>query len=134
MKPSKIALLTGLVLTVITPTLAFGQNALNPVTNTFEAILESFQRMVSLAIPISIGILFIAFVVGLIMYVSGLRAGDATTKKSGSDVMIGGIIALFIVSSIWGIISLMQRFFGIDERQGAIQGPIIEGLPTDRRR
>ncbi len=58
------------------------------------------------AIAIIIGIAVVAFLWGVSRVV--LYAGDADAKKSGKEIMIYGLIAIFIMVSVWGIINMLR--------------------------
>lgn len=99
----------------------------------FENMMNSIGKIVDIAMPAMVGLLFIAFVWGLITYVSGQRSGNTENQTSGKEIMIAGIIALFVVTSIWGIIRFMQGFIGISPttiESGTLNVPKVERIPT----
>lgn len=59
-------------------------------------------------IPILIALALIAFFWGLIKYIKGGKGID-----TGKDIMIAGLLGLFIMVSVWGIIRLMQNTLGV---------------------
>ncbi len=66
----------------------------------------------------------VAFFWGVVEYIWGLRAGDATKEKNGRNFMLWGLIALFVMFSVWGIVRYAQRIFEI-EGQNTILIPDI---------
>ena len=67
----------------------------------------------------SVGTLFmslavIAFFWGIVQYIWGLREGNAKKVQDGNQVMIWGIVSLFVMFSIYGIIKLLQIWFGLN--------------------
>jgi len=54
----------------------------------------------------------VIFVVGLVRYISG--AGDEETQKSARSTMIWGIIIIFVMLSLWGLVGLLTGTFGLD--------------------
>ena len=94
----KFAGITSLFLAL--PLVAFAQGTLQPV----QVLLVSIGNLVSLAIPILIGVAMIVLIWGIIQYI---RKPDDTAK--GRQTIIAGIIGLFVIISIWGIIHLAQN-------------------------
>ena len=59
----------------------------------------------------------VAFALALLVFLWGLavfifRTGDESRVSDGKRLMVWGIVALFVATSIWGIVSLLQDTFG----------------------
>lgn len=52
----------------------------------------------------------ILFVWGIIQYIIGSQ-GDTGKLKQGRDVILWGIIGMFIMASAWGFVAILQNFF-----------------------
>ena len=65
------------------------------------------------------------FFFGIAQYIWGAREGDDTKIKNGNKFMRWGLVALFVMFSIWGIVTYVQRIFRI-EGQNTIIIPQIE--------
>lgn len=76
----------------------------------FTAVTDKFGEVVSALVPIVIALAFVVFVWGLITFI--LASGDEAAKDEGKRRMIWGVLALFVIVSIWGIIELLQKFTG----------------------
>ena len=83
----------------------------NPLLN----VLGNFSEWIGDAIIIAIGLAIVFFFWGLAKYI--LNAGDEEKKKEGRNIMIWGVIALFIMVSIWGIVSVLADTFGVDSKK-----------------
>lgn len=57
-------------------------------------------------IPVLIAFALVVFFWGLVQYIR--------THKGGKDIMIAGLVGLFIMTSVWGIIRLAQNTFGVN--------------------
>jgi hypothetical protein len=79
-------------------------------------IINAVAYVVSLIIPILIGVTLIVFFLGLIQYI---RKPDK--KGGGKKIMTAGIISLFIMVSVWGIIAFAQSALGIRGNSSAPQ-------------
>ena len=67
--------------------------------------------MISLLIPITAGLALVFFFWGLAKFI--LHAGSEEGRKEGVQVMKWGIVALFVIVSIWGIVLFLRSEFGI---------------------
>lgn len=77
-------------------------------------VLSNFiGKLVDLIIQPLVGLLFALalafFVYGAAMFI--LNAGDSEARKKGKDALIWGLIGLFIMSSVWGILNVLTNTF-----------------------
>lgn len=84
------------------PVVSFGQEGLKGTVDTFGSIVAA-------ATPIAFALALLFFFYGLAMFI--LKSGE--DKESGKNIMIWGTIALFIMTSIFGIIEFLQNTFDI---------------------
>src|SRR3989344_747112 len=65
--------------------------------------------------PFLFGLAGVVFIVGVVKYV---RAGDNEEKRGqGRDLMWFGIIALFVMITVWGFVNILSRsIFGKDSQ------------------
>jgi hypothetical protein len=104
---------TALLLT--TPMLSFAQ-ALTQV-NTLAA---GFGTIVNTLIPIMMALAVLAFFWGLVKYIAS--ASDEAAKESGKNLMIWGMIALFVMVALWGILGWVQSNLGLS-------GTVVSSAP-----
>jgi hypothetical protein len=74
-------------------------------------VVETVHGLVSLATPIIAALALLFFFWGLAQYI--LSVGDEEKKSQGRSIMIWGIIALFVMVSVWGITTMIADTFGI---------------------
>ena len=91
----KFVALTTLALAL--PAVAFADGTLAPI----QTLLTSVGRLVANGIPILIGIALLFFIWGVIQYIR--------KPEGGTKVLVAGVIGLFVVVSIWGIVILAQN-------------------------
>ncbi|OGG53813.1 hypothetical protein A3H16_03495 [Candidatus Kaiserbacteria bacterium RIFCSPLOWO2_12_FULL_53_8] len=72
-------------------------------------VLAFISKFANNVVGLLITIALIVFFWGLIRYV--LASGEA--KGEGLQIMLWGVIAVFVMVSIWGIIKLLQTTFGV---------------------
>jgi fumarate reductase subunit D len=86
-----------------TPLFAFAQQAFS--------IVSRIQQLVNQIIPILLIIGTIVFLWGVIMF---LTAGADEEKRAGArSLMIYGLIGLFVMVAVWGIVNVLVGFFGV---------------------
>ena len=113
------AAIGGAVTAFALPLVTFAQNNAN--LGTFTSLAKSLGGLVNILIGVAFTLIVLAFFWGLAKYVA--NADDQEARDQGKNIMIGGVIALFIASSIWGIISILQSEFGInDDNEGEVPG------------
>ncbi len=97
------------------PVLAFAQG--------LESVLVTINDLLNLIVPIIMVIAIIVFFWGLVKYL--MAAGDAESKSQGLHLMVGGIIALFVMATVWGLVQVLQDTFGITEGNAPNSNDII---------
>ena len=60
---------------------------------------------------------------GLAKYI--LAAGNEESKASGKTIMIGGIVALFVMTSVWGLVGWLGGAVGLGNDRAPNSGDII---------
>ena len=90
------------------PVLAFAQVVPN---QDVPGILSRIQDIFIIVIPIIMTLALLYFLWGLAHYILG--AGDEEKRKAGRDMMIYGIIALFVMAAVWGLVGVLGRTVGV---------------------
>jgi len=93
---------------------------------TVEFLLFRIKIWVNALVPIVAGLALIVFFWGLVKFI--FHAGDEEKRKQGKLVMGWGIVTLFVVASIWGIILFASLSFGT-VTGGSLPTPCTRGLP-----
>ncbi len=79
---------------------------------TIKTLLDKIQtEILNPLIQLLFVVATVIFLWGVIQYVIGSRGDDKQLEK-GKQVMLWGIIGMFIMVSAWGIIKLLCNFFG----------------------
>lgn len=62
-------------------------------------------------LPMLVTLAVVIFIIGIVKYIAG---GDEVAKREeGRKFMIYGIIALFVMVSVWGLVGIIKGTFGI---------------------
>lgn len=79
--------------------------------------------LINLLIPVLSGLAVLLFLVGMVLFIS--KAGDVKRRGSERQAMLWGLVALFVLFSIWGILRVLdESFFGITGRPPSSNEPI----------
>ena len=97
------------------PMFAFAQN-LAAISNLATAI----GSIIGILIPACMALAVLAFFWGLVKYIAS--ASDEAAKEGGKTLMIWGMIALFVMVALWGILGWVQAQLGIS-------GTVISSSP-----
>jgi hypothetical protein len=87
------------------PGIAFAQG-----TGDLTSFVEVMGNIVNLLVPLTSTLAVVFFFYGLAKYI--LNSGDEEKRKEGKSIMIWGILAMFVLVTIWGIIGFMQNTIG----------------------
>ncbi len=90
------------VVSTLLPTLASAQ--------TLTEQLRGAGTLLNALIGVFIALAIVVFFWGLIKYLWGANAENAS---EGLKLMFWGLIAVFVMVSVWGIIALLQRSFNV---------------------
>jgi hypothetical protein len=78
--------------------------------NNFSDLVSSFIGIIALLIPLIFAITLL-FIVWKVIDAWVIHGGDEGKVEDGKHVVIVGVIALVIMSGIWGILSILQNSF-----------------------
>lgn len=77
----------------------------------FKTLVGNIIGLINYAVPVFIGIALAIFFWGLVKFV--YRTGDAHGKDADKQLLVWGLVALFVLVSVWGLVGLMcENFFG----------------------
>jgi hypothetical protein len=101
---------------VLVPTVLLVVASLLPYiagAQTIQTLIGTISNILSLLIPMALSAALIAFFWGLVRFLYAGNEGNAESRTAGINIMVGGILALFVMVSVWGIVTLLQRSLGI---------------------
>lgn len=91
-----------------------------------DTLLDNIGDLVQAALPIVVGIALLLFFWGLVKVI--FAAGNEEAKADGKKIMLWGIIALFVMVSVWGLVRFVGNQLGINQQGGSIPVPTVPGL------
>lgn len=94
--------------------------------------VQTVGEIFGLLIPIFVVLAVIYFIYGLAQYI--LKAGDEDGRRGARDTMIWGVIALFVIVSIWGLVGVLSDTFKLQGTDRPERAPGVENLGEPSRR
>jgi hypothetical protein len=101
------------------PVLALAQD------DSVGGLVPLIGNIINALVPIVVALALLYFFWGLARYI--LSAGDDGGKSEARMQMIWGIIALFVIVSVWGIVGLLGDTLGIQQGDTII----VPTVPTN---
>ncbi len=110
---------------MFSPLIASAQGA------TIGSILLTLQDLLNLLVPILITAALLYFIWGFAKYIGS--HGEKVEVEKGRDMMIWGVLSMFAIVAIWGLVAIVGRTFGIDQnsRLRGNQVPLVESPFTN---
>jgi len=107
------------------PVLALAQNAQGTLSNV-RSLVEGLSGIFNLVIPMAFALAIIFFFYGVAKYIG--NANDPKSKDEGKSIIIGGLIGIAVIASVYGIVAYLQRTVGISPADNTIVVPTVPGL------
>ena len=95
--------------------IAYAQQNLFSVLGIFDALIRSL-----FPVALTLALLFLFW--GLAKFI--LSSGDEKAHEAGKNILLWGVVTMFVLVSIWGIITFFSDSFGIS-RGGVCPPPSI---------
>lgn len=79
--------------------------------STFKDFVDIFLDLIKVTIPVISGLTLLTFFWGLAKFIMAV-GGDEKAVAEGKNLMIWGILGLFVMLTIWGILHFLTDQFG----------------------
>lgn len=86
-------------------------------------LLTSASDLINRLIPFVIALTVLIFLWGIFKFV--IAGGDGEARKEAQGYIIWGIVALFVMVSVWGLVNILVRSVNLDNT-----APAAPGLPN----
>ena len=83
----------------------------------FGELVNIFVNLIRAALPLVMGLAVLVFLWGLVKFVSRV-GGDVKAVEEGKKLMIWGLVALFVLISVWGILRFFYSSLGFSRPFG----------------
>ncbi len=105
------------------PALAYAQS------NTgILGLLDQVNLILSKLLPLIITLTLIVFLWGIFKFV--MSGGDTEQRREARGYIIWGIIALFVMVSVWGLVNILSRTVNLDPTPPQPPTPVQAGVKT----
>jgi FtsH-binding integral membrane protein len=107
------------VLFVATPRLVLGADATSLCTSIqdFKGAIGCAIGLLTPVVALLIGFALVVFLYGLLQYVS--KGDNAEERTKARDFIIFGIIGLFVMISVWGLVGILLNTFSGSSSSGS---------------
>ncbi|MFZ2522464.1 MAG: hypothetical protein WAX44_00845 [Minisyncoccia bacterium] len=79
---------------------------------TIQTFAQEFKDLVDILVPILGSVALLFFIWGVAQFV--LNSGDSKSREEGKQRMLWGIIGMFIILSLFGIVAFLGNVFSIE--------------------
>ncbi len=101
------------LLILISPMVLFANNApANNAARSIDGILNWLIYISGRALPLLILAALVLFLFGIVRRF--FWGGDAADKKEAGNYILWGIVALFVMVSVWGLVNVLRGTFNLD--------------------
>lgn len=74
-------------------------------------ILSTISGLVTTLTQIAMAVAFLVFLYGVIKFITA--GGDEEKRKGAKNLIIYGLIGLFVMVAVWGLVAVLASTFGI---------------------
>jgi hypothetical protein len=101
----------GMVALLGAPVFVLAQGT-NPAVSTLTNLANGAASIVTILLPVAASLAVLFFFWSLAMFI--LSSGSAEKGKNKTQ-MLWGVVAIFVIFSIWGLVGFLRSTFGIDD-------------------
>src|SRR3989338_4677306 len=110
---------------LLLPAFAFAQIAGSDpyVVTDIPTLVTAINGVINLVFPVLVGIAVIVIIWGIFQMI--LNAGDEEARKAGRTKLLWGIIGVFLMLSVWGLINILVGSVTFDNTPANVVPPIV---------
>ena len=109
-----------LLVTALVPNVAFA------AATSVDDVLDVLFSIVEAIIPLLVSCAVIVFFWGLVKFIA--HADDTKAVEEGKQLIIWGLVGLFVIVALWSIVGYIQQSLGLDF--AGLGGTTSPSLPT----
>jgi Na+-driven multidrug efflux pump len=94
------------LLYILLPLVAYAQGE-----SRWDDIMDNVYKLLRNITTILVAVALLVFFWGIVRFIS---SPSALVKEEARKYMIWGIVALFVMTSVWGLTSILTNFFGFN--------------------
>src|SRR3989338_3739048 len=78
----------------------------------FRSLIAIFQNIIDAVIPFLVGLAVMLVLYGIVGFIS--HAADEEKRTEAKNFIIWGIIGIFVMVSVWGLVNILVKTFNLD--------------------
>jgi len=82
------------------------------------------NRVINYIVPFLVGLAVLVVIYGVFSFIS--NAADEEARASAKQFIIWGVIGIFIMLSVWGLVSILENTFTFQKNSAAITVPSVQ--------
>ena len=118
---SKVLRWFGVAAALALPAAAFAQTADN---TQVKAIADNILIVLNVVITIVFVLAIVVFGWGVVKYITA--AGNPEKEKEARSFLWWGVVGIFVLASVFGLVQFIGKYFGVGQAQGTITIPKVQ--------
>lgn len=78
----------------------------------FKGLVVKIIGILDWVVVILGGFALLVFLYGVLMYI--INSGDESKRKESIQYIVYGVIGLFVIISVWGLVNILSGTFGLE--------------------
>ena len=107
------------------PVVAFAQ--VSGAVNNVDDILAFVSALLNAVFPVLVALAVIVLIWGIFKFI--LNAGDEEARKTGRSMILWGIIGIFLMLSIWGLVNILSSSVSLNNTIPTAPNPVPTTSP-----
>jgi hypothetical protein len=95
---------------------------------TIQDILQFFIDIMGDIVSLLVGLALLGFLWGVLSYFR--HASSPDKRKESARFMVYGLISLFVITSVWGLVHLLGSTFDVKIGKGIQRGEVYQEVKT----
>lgn len=92
-------------------------------TSGIGGAIAAINRVVNYIIPFIVGLAVLVVIYGVFSFIS--NAADEEARASAKQFIIWGIIGIFIMLSVWGLVTILENSFNLTKNATGVTIPTV---------
>jgi len=115
---------------LVLPTFTIAMVPFSAFAQSLDALMDTVLGWLDILLPLLSTLAVVYFFFGIVRFIN--HAGDEKSRDEGKGIMIWGMVALFVMVALWGIVGYLQYSLGLDIAGGPGDAPHtpLGPLPT----
>lgn len=84
---------------------AFLAKPVHAQSPTIKSIIYDLTGLLRSFVPVLVSVALLVFIWGVVEYI--LQAGDQGAVETGRNRMIAGVVGLFVIAAVWGLVQIV---------------------------